>query len=171
MNPELFNEIRELMEKEVLDIMRSKKPRPESISKVKVGMDYIKTITSGELQKLSAVVQVAGLYRPEDRAEIAKKIVPPIYNLIDSDVQIVPGNELKKLIAAKEEAFREAHEKCVEAERVQYEKDVAEQRADKDIQDLRNKIDDMMDEKNIKESPQMHDSIIKEYQQKRDILK
>ncbi len=171
MDPEKFREIRELMETEVLEIMKSKKPRPESISKVKIGMDYIKAVTSGELQKLSAVVQVAGLYRPEERAEIAKKIVPPMYNIIDSDIQIVPANELKKLIEAKEEAFREAHEKREEAEHMQREIEDVQRETAKEVQILRNKMDDMKDEKRASEAPKLQELVKEEYQQKRDILK
>lgn len=171
MNPEKFKEIKDSVENEVLEVMRSPKPKKESIQKVKIGMDYVKAVTSGELQKLSVVVQIAGLYKPEDRAEIAKKIVPPIYHLIDSDVQIVPGNELKKLIEAKEKAFKEASEKREEAERTRSEKEVVQQQAAKDVQNLQNKIEDMKDEKKTKEAPKLQEIIEEEYRQKRDILK
>lgn len=167
MNPERFNEIRDLMEAEVLEIMRSKKPKQESIQKVKVGLGYIKAVTSDELHKLSTVVQIAGLYTQERREEIAKKIIPPMYQLIDIDSQIIPGKELQKMIAEKQIASTEARFALSEVQKLKIEKEHIEEETQKRIQAEENKVADLKDLLDSKDKTKLQESAINEYNLKR----
>lgn len=155
MSLENLIEIQTLTEEKILEVMRSKKMKPEV--QADIGLKYIKTITSNEMQKLGAIIQVAGLYTPERREEIAKKIIPPMSNIIDPNIQVITGQEYKKFFDSMNQMKHEHAEMGKRVEQKEAEK-----------QKLVNVIADLKDDKNTKEAPSLAESIKKDYQLKRD---
>lgn len=153
MNPEKFNVLRELTEDAVLAVMQSPKPKADDIKKAEMGLRYIKAVTSTELQRLSTVVQVAGLYSSTKREEIAEKIIAPMYNIIDSDIQVIHGSELRQLIESKSKVEQEKTE------------------LQESKQKLENQVADLRDEQQNNEKQLFTDIAHSEYQQKRELLK
>jgi len=155
MTIEILNEIEKLTEENFLEALRSKRLKPET--KAELGMKYSKHVRASILQEstfglevVSTAVQVAGLYTPANREEIARRILPSVTKIIDMDTKLVSGNELRKLVENLDTIKKEDNAK------------------DTTIRTLTNRLEDRQDEVNLKEKPKLEEAARKEYDLKRN---
>ncbi len=148
MNLELRKEIEDLTGQKVLDTLRSKSKKPEK--QAELGLKFMKTVSTIETERASVIIQAAGLYTPQNREEIAKKIISPISTIIDPNQKLVNDYDLQNLFDALKQERQE--------------KDAAKEREKK----IENKLADILDDQKNKEKPAILEAVQEEYETKRD---
>lgn len=148
MNLELRKEIEDLTGQKVLDTLRSKSKNPEK--QAELGLKFMKTVSTIETERASVIIQAAGLYTPQNREEIAKKIISPISTIIDPNQKLVNDSDLQNLFDALKQERQE--------------KEAAKEREKK----IENKLADILDDQKNEEKPAILEAVQEEYETKRD---
>ncbi len=155
MNLELRKEIEDLTGQKVLDTLRSKNKKPEK--QAELGMKFMKTVSSIETERVSVVIQAAGLFTPQNREEIAKKIISPMSLVIDPNIKLVNEVDIKNLFDTLQQTKQEKEAAMQETKQVMEEKTKIE-----------NRLADILDDQKNKEMPAIIEAAQEEYRAKRE---
>lgn len=148
MNLEVRKQIEDLTEQKILDTLRLKNKKPEK--QAELGLKYMKTVSTIETERASIIIQAAGLFTPQNREDIAKKIISPISTIIDPNIKLVNESDMQNLF----DTINQERQKT----------NIAEEEKKKAV----NKLADMLDEKKNRETPAMLEAAQEEYRAKRE---